>query len=425
MCRTISFLCERHYVDGLAAASVALLLHLRVCNRAGRVLSAAAYLAAMSAKEVYVPLIIVFAAFAEGSLRARSRQLAPHGVALAVYLGWRWKMLGTLGGGYGWAVAPSGRTGVLVRLLPAVLRTLTEWRTSATIAVVFMLLAILKWTLDSGRLLPASALTLAAVLPILPVASGIGGRHGLFAWVLLAAAFGAAVDAGFRGRIAPRAALLGIPLVLLLAANRAAWREESAVNRRMSAEGRAYRRLGAEDALAHPANPPAAMGELAWVESRVFGRPARGSWFYDEIYLCGSGANRRVWGYDAGTGSVRPMSGPSAARRLAACSALQNRGALSAEFRVRGSDLFWSFGPYASGYRIVLNEGLGAYDVPREAGYQLAGLPAARLRVAYRSPGGREVCSPLLTIPLRRDAVYRWRSSASRPAPAPPISAFP
>jgi hypothetical protein len=417
MCRTVSLLCERHYIDGLAAAVVALLLELRVRQRAGRILSAGAYFAAMCAKEVYAPLIILFAALAEGNLRARVRRLFPHGVAFVVYLGWRWKMLGTLGGGYGWAISPDARLGTLARLLPAMLRTLTEGRMTAAIAVAFMLLAGLKWVVDSGRIAAASALALAAVLPIVPVASAVGGRHGLLASVLLAAAFGAAADHASRGRIAPRAVLLGIPLALLIAANRAAWREESAFNRRMSAEARGYRGLGGEDALSHPAVPPAAMGELAWLESRVFGRPAEGRWFYDDIYLCGPGANRRAWAYDAATGGVRPISEPSAERQRAACSPLGNGGALSAEFRVRGSDLFWTFGPYVSGYRIVLDEGAGAYDVPREAGYQLGGLPAVRMRVEYRSPGGGAIYSPVLTVPLGKDADYRWQQGARPGSP--------
>src|SRR5207249_3126374 len=62
----------------------------------------------MLAKEISVPLPLLLALLPEGEFRARIRGLVPHAFALLLYCLWRWWMLGTLFGGYGWAITDMG-----------------------------------------------------------------------------------------------------------------------------------------------------------------------------------------------------------------------------------------------------------------------------------------------------------------------------
>ena len=75
-------------------------------------LGGGAYLAACSAKEVFVPLVFVLPFLPIGDAKARFRNLHPYLLALAVYLPWRAWMLGPshLLAGYGNLYSSSGGT---------------------------------------------------------------------------------------------------------------------------------------------------------------------------------------------------------------------------------------------------------------------------------------------------------------------------
>ena len=105
----------RHYVEGLLCALLSVACFI-ACVRGKRpglsLLSAALYFAAMLAKEVYVPLVALLLLLPEGDLRLRVRRARPHFVSLVVYLVWRYAMLGTFAGGYGWTVRPEELPGL-------------------------------------------------------------------------------------------------------------------------------------------------------------------------------------------------------------------------------------------------------------------------------------------------------------------------
>jgi hypothetical protein len=90
-------------------ALAAVFCYVRALRRDGNALSLLAavfYLAASLAKEIYVPLVVLFIFLALPRPRP-ARLLAPPLPQLAAffaYLAWRFYMLGNLGGGYGWTV---------------------------------------------------------------------------------------------------------------------------------------------------------------------------------------------------------------------------------------------------------------------------------------------------------------------------------
>ncbi|MBI5640416.1 MAG: hypothetical protein HZA17_08325, partial [Nitrospirae bacterium] len=93
----------RHYIEGAVFALIALFLFVKAVRRDAfvvSVLAAAAYLLAMSAKELYVPLVLIVLFLPEKTWMTRLRHAAPLIAASCVYVIWRFWMLGTPVGGY-------------------------------------------------------------------------------------------------------------------------------------------------------------------------------------------------------------------------------------------------------------------------------------------------------------------------------------
>jgi hypothetical protein len=93
----------RHYLEGLLFCLLALycfLQHQRSGKFGYQLFAALCYALAMTAKEIYVPLGVLFAFMASGNLHERFRQVWPYLTLLALYLVWRAYMLSGHVGGY-------------------------------------------------------------------------------------------------------------------------------------------------------------------------------------------------------------------------------------------------------------------------------------------------------------------------------------
>ena len=363
-------LMDRHYIEGLVLALLATLLFLRRRT----IPSAALYLAAMLAKEIFVPLIVLLAFLAV-------RRLAPHVVALVVYIVWRVALLGPRLESYGWAVRPGDWPRVLVTLPWRMLTVLAHGRAVGWIAVALAGIAVILAARRRPWLVLAGACI--AILPIVPVSFEIQPRYALATWVLAAIAV-----AFVRIRFAPIVVLLAV-----VVAARGQWADSYRLQKRMSNEARVFSMINAGDVLWLPATPPATLPELA----RLTGSPAR--WTYDPLPLCvGRLTAERFF-------TVREIGRGDAMRDCAA-----NRVApLRVDFAATHGRLFWNFGPYDAGtYRVIVADGRQGFDVPRAAGFQLAGVPALPLRIRYQSPDGWVTYSDDLTVSLAEGAKVSW-----------------
>lgn len=152
----------RHYLEGLILTNLSLIFWAvgRASNqrqrRAALVASALFYALAMTAKEVFVPLIGFLLAAEHGGLRDRVRRLAPHAAAALSYLPWRFWMLGDPVGGYATggvedraAMAARGAIDI-VRSIPAALfhPPLVTW------AVIAMFIGLAGLSAYQRRLRP-------------------------------------------------------------------------------------------------------------------------------------------------------------------------------------------------------------------------------------------------------------------------------
>jgi hypothetical protein len=400
----------RHYPEAILFLLLAVWGYVRAV-RSGRigwaVLAAVFYLAAMLAKEIAVPLVLLLPLIPEGGLRTRLRCALPPAVALALYLAWRVHMLGTLLGGYGWVVAPGDWPGLALALPGKIGRELlgapsvAGWLTALILLAGLLLLA----ARGARAAVLVFAAALLAILPVLPVSTEMAPRYAVLPALGIAAAFafGGAWAERFRG-------------VLLLAAcgggllvNREVWAGTLERLERMSAENRFFLEMGPGDLLRLPLGPPASMGELQWYKQEKLGRAGGSGWFFDDLYLCsGAAEGRRVFGWDPAARRVVDVTAEMPARRRAHCSAVRWNAPLSVRFTGGGPAVLWDLGSYREGrYSLVFGDGIQAFEVPRQGGFQVRNARRLVLRVRYEAPEGWVTYSPELAVDFTKGE-FRW-----------------
>jgi hypothetical protein len=392
-----------HYFMGILFGSLATIFYVLALRRRPWLtfLSAFLYLLAMLAKETIIPLPFFLIALPERDFRARLRFAAPHAVAIAVYFAWRRAVIGTFFGGYGWAV-DRGEWPALVASLPKkIVLACAGANVMVGVALIVLMLAGIAFIGKRGALLFILALAL-AVGPILPVSKEMQRRYALMPWLCWSIAF----VAGARNK----KLLLPAVSLLMLIANRQEWGYEFGRTQRMSDEARFFFDMPPNTLLRGPIVPPAAMGELNWLKTVHLRKPSGAAWFYDDYFLCTTSVlPQRAWEYQPAKRAVVEITSalPSIARRH--CTSMRNSAPLSASFDYRDDSLFWTFGPYPDGkYRVLLGDGVQAFDVPREAGFRLPGMPGISLRIRYDSPQGWFTYSPELALDFVRQPRLNW-----------------
>jgi hypothetical protein len=409
LCSVVTQLSTLHYYLAISFCALAVALYAIAVRRLSvlaAALSVACYFLAMMGKEVAIPLPLLLLALPLRDLRTRFRFVIAHGIAAIAYFAWRYAVLGTLLGAYGWKI-DAAEWPRLIILLP--------WRIAqgaAGAGVVFgiALVAIMTLTIVLGvRNRQALLLVIAAIVvfggPMLPLAKEVNRRYVVVPWLAWSVAFAAATTR--RSSRTAAALLLAAPL-LAIGANRQEWRHEFPLRRRMAEEARFFFYDQPADALLRrPLIPPAALGEVKWLQTIHFGRPA-GAWFYDDIFLCGGGAGgKRVFEYERnGIVEITPRVAAIATRH---CGSIRATAPLAADFRFRKPALYWSLGPYADGkYSAVIGNGVQAFEIPRRDALQLPGMTGLALRIRYDSPAGWTTYSPELTLDFVHHPDLSW-----------------
>lgn len=415
----------RHYVETTLLSLIAVGLYVLAVRGRGMAMaiaSAVLFVLAMLAKEIAVPLVFLLLLLPEGSFRRRLSLAAPHLAAFVLYFAYRLYMLGTLNGGYGWLVDSSDLPR-LALLLPVKIGAELLGRPSlASWAMLIALLAGLGIVLVKRSLLVGTSILL-ALLPILPVSTEMVPRYALPAWMVLVLAFPFAVRVLVERGGALRLAGLGLAVVVaagVLLAHLDAREETFARVERMSAENRAFLEMGPGDFLRMPLSPPATMGELAWLKTDLLDRRPGAGWFYDDFFVCANPSLGRVWTWDPAERRVEDMTATLPRLRRRHCKAIREQAPLTVEMHAAGRTLHWTLGPYRKGtYSFVLGDGLQAFPMPVNGGFQLRRAGALSLRVKYRSPEGWTTYSPELKMDFTRSPSFRWARPGRMAEPLP------
>ncbi len=146
----------RHYIEGLLFALLSLHLFVKAVRNGSTVMSVASalfYLLAMTAKELYVPVVFLMIFLPEGEVRRRLSYAAPPFLLLVLYFFWRCWMLGDAIGG------PS---------------PVSDYYTQRSlISLLRNLYASLVIASGSASVDPSGKLAIAGVLSLLPAGAGL------------------------------------------------------------------------------------------------------------------------------------------------------------------------------------------------------------------------------------------------------------
>lgn len=374
------------------------------------VLSAVLYFGAMLANGVALLLPFFLAALPEGTLKVRLRHLVFHCGAFGAYLVWRYVVLDGLAGGGAWAIRAQD-VPLLLAMLPW--RVIVAW-TGAGLGVGLVALAVLGASgavaLRNRRaaMVAASGLFV-AVAPIIAFSKDLEGGHVVIPWLWIAALF--AIGAASIGSALGRGALVLFAAGAVIVANRQEWTAEYARSHRMSSEARAFMNLDSSALLRRPAIPPSTMPELRWLKEEHYQRARGAGWFYDDSFLCSSPLDgKRIYEWTASRRDVVEVTARIPDYARAWCSSLRANAPLRAEFHHRGETLFWRFGPYERGrWTVVLANGMQAFEVPREEGFKLIGVPGLALRIRYDSPEGWVTYSPEIVLDFEKNPDFVWK----------------
>jgi hypothetical protein len=419
----------RHYVIGLALAFVAAALWtLAVRHRRMvlAVLAAGPYLAAAAAKEVFVPLPLLVLLLPEGRQGDRLRYGAPLGAALALYLGWRWWMLRTLAGGYGFVAEPEDWPRLVPDLFTGATRGLfgggpAGWVLAAAAAVALAALA---------RRRPAAAMSIVAagllvLAPVLPVARAMAPRYLLVPWLWVAVVLVLGCREWQRGgsgssrRVAlgvgrPFAgALVGVAVLVVGAATAAltggrAWGDVVTQLENEGAAGRFVYDRGAPHMLRRPDAPSHYLEAVSTLAARDGSGGAR--WFEDDLFLClHPGLMARVWQRTPSSTAFTEITSRLTALRREYCASLRDTAPLAVRFEWAGGRLSWRLGPHAGdGWAFVLADGQVRIEVPQHGNLLHGARRGLSLRVRYEDDAGWVTYSPELQLDLTTEGTLEW-----------------
>jgi hypothetical protein len=372
-----------HYLEAMLLGALSLIAF----EKRRDAMSALLYFAAILAKEIAVPLPVLLFLLAR---EKRWRRVMPHAAALAVYAAWR---IGLVGWpvGYGWQTG----IGDLARV---------PWEFARMFgAAGAVLLAAAAMVIAAGlqtkrAVLIAMVTLLLSVVPILPVAREMQPRFALMPWLWACTAFAFGV-AAMRRRVLAASAVI----VLAVVANRQEWTVQYSRARRMSDEAHVWVHERGDVLLRNPAIPPGTMPELEWLKEEFFHHEKGARWFYDDIYLCLRPVEgRRILEYNPRSRRVEEVN--------AGCPPVRNDVPMTAAFERRGNELVWRFGPHTGGaWRLILNDGEQAWDVPPESAYRIGAATRLALRIGYRSPHGWVTYSPEIALDFTRQTKTTWR----------------
>lgn len=460
-------LMTRHYLEGLLFALLALLAHGRSLGAAtpsGRsgwaVAAAAAYALACTAKEVYVPLVLVAAVWPAieagdrpqvgaraGGWRRRALALGPWVLVALAYVLWRRAMLPSMVGGYGTLSAlatPEGLGAILRALagLPALWLAPVGWgdagRALATGLAVAWLTGLVRALARSPRparaVLFAGVVAVAVVGPLLPLV-GYPGVNApdryLFlpgfvvclagAWALKALASGSSPRAGSTAgpiagpwRLAVGAALVGLTGMAVLA-------QTVDVQRRtlgpwlasFDAQGRHLMAAPATDSLM----PGRALLQTFWYVTDLCAlREQQGGGACPQVLVPGWPAARpvdRLQVFDDVAGRWRD-AGDDRAALLAAWTAGDPSTPLQVEMTLEGGWIRWAFAVGAGGAPpgnwYVASPELGRFPVPASGALRMARSSLTvqvQFEPAAAGAGPVRVVSPVLRV--APGAPVKWR----------------
>lgn len=414
-------LMTRHYLEGMLFALLAMLafiLALRQQRMAWSIAGALAYALATTAKEVYVPMVLLpFFIPSFDGFSARLRMAAPYFCVAIFYVIWRQYMLGTTLGGYAEtsAIANYPINNILSttsRLPGFFFGPDWRWPTLLTIAVVVTML------IKNLSLIPIACALLTVVfvplIPLFPTGLLVTADRLLFAFWLVVSMASVLTIYSFSILFANKKILQGIIggticLILVAFALKQSIASQSGLvnaNHEYDVTGRFIFHADAKDAFVPT---PSIVGsywyvaylckikqhlEMTCPNSLIRGLPVNKN--FEHLYV-----------YDHKTNAMEDITGQRE-KEIARLEWVDMERPLLAWLESKGA-LRWHFGPYDSGDYYLASPELGRYHFNKSGTIKIA-FEEISFYVQYESPEGWITSSPLMH--LKKGQSLDWRRTA-------------
>ncbi len=422
----VEALATRHYLEGATFSVMALMAYLQAAQT-GRVAwalgGAAVYALSVTAKEVYVPLVVLLPFLPVGlAWPLRMQLLAPYVAVAALYVVWRGWMLGALVGGY---VDPAAALDVaaLAHSLQVFGRfpefLFGRWWPLPTALIV--LAAGLRLALRRRTAPAAWVLAACVLLPLLPLLRfpGITGpdRYLFVLWLVVSLAGAAclldivgswAARRGWPRSMAPAVCL--VPLALAawhshgLRVSQAPLRQEIAAQGRFILADPAERALIVSDALL----------SSHWYATSLCEIRRRTATACPSLLVRGApltGHDRPLYRYDAAARAVIEVGAEHAAQELARLQQQDLVRPLQAQISLEKGVVRWQLGPHDRGRYFAVSQALGRYPLAR-SGELRVDAAELRLSIQFEADEGWSTASPELTAAPGRPV--NWARSMTR-----------
>ncbi|MDT8428328.1 MAG: hypothetical protein RQ757_06140 [Pseudomonadales bacterium] len=394
-------LMTRHYLEGLVFAELALIAFV-VFLRTGRGWLLAAgtlcYLLAVTAKEIYVPLLVLLLFLHEGSPRARLRAAVPFVLVALAYVLWRGWMLGSLGGGYteaGDYIQPGLIQSVLSSFSRFPVLLLGQWGWFYGVVLLVLLLAVI-YSKSPGSVVPGTVLALLVLLPLVPLVNWPGivspDRYLLLPWVVLSFASAWMADkVGLHWR-SMRLPLLGAGLLLFLLCYRYSTEQRAllaVVADEFDVQADFLWQQDEQSAFLPSANVLPTFWFVTGLQQfkrEIMPGSTAPRAIVDPVYL---GADeQRLYSYQRECHCMQDISASLPERNLAFQTNRRQQAPLSLEFSYQQGIFAWQFGPYEQGSYHVVSDLIGVIPAARTGRLRVTLAEGTPFYVRYTAPEG-------------------------------------
>ncbi|MEK8015273.1 MAG: hypothetical protein VSS75_000290 [Candidatus Parabeggiatoa sp.] len=391
----------RHYLEGLLFAILALYFYIRALREerlAWTSLGSLFYFLAMSAKELYVPLIGLLLFLPERDIQRRMVHALPFVMMLMIYALWRAYMLGIWVGGYGHSLEWSAILWLPVQLFNLILGT----DLLGIIATVFVisLLSYALWRYTTLLLVSVFLL----IGPIVSMAPFVVEQHRVLFGIGWALSIAIVLILGTIARDKLyKIGLAGILLVVLAASlfNQSGQMRSSHlfnVDNHFATEGRFLWQGDQKQALFLTPDYQTFYIHLSWLKKQIVGENAP-KLILDEIDLLGlETEGLQLYRYAPSCQCITEISDQIPHLIAAGKAHLQNKP-LSVDFSYQAGYFKWQFGPYQTGvYSLIEYPFFGKIPLPPSKELLWCQVNSLSFRIRYDSPEGWTTYSPLFEL---------------------------
>lgn len=398
-------LMTRHYVEGMVFCLLCLscyVLFLRQSKPMLLVASGLFYILAITAKEIYVPLVLLLPFLPESNLRHRLKAMLPLLIIVSAYTLWRGHMLDSFTGGYvdSSEYISASFVGDIVSSFsrfPALLFG-GFW---FVFVLLYLLLAGCYSAVCRSRLLTSAVVVLLVLLPLVPLVRSpgivIADRYLFLLWLVLSfsvAFFSDRLSVKFREQKKPgllRTVHVTAVVFMLISLSHGLNVRQAVANTAVEFDAQAEFIWQNHDQIAFVPSDNLLTSfwfvtSLIEFKSRLLAGETSPVPIVDTIYLDATVSSLLEYGHDCRC--MREVVEAIPARLATWRNRTQPDAPLSLSFEYQGGYFAWQFGPYEHGTYQVVSDVIGVIPVPTSGRLRVTLAEDTPFYLRYTAPEG-------------------------------------